>query len=80
MDAPFFVDSMKFPGIQLGDVGAYAVRRYLDKGAVVGSHEEKQFSRIFQRFDRSDGKLHGIRHYTQGGKCQCMICKERGHS
>ncbi len=80
MDAPFFVDSMKFPGIQLGDVCAYAVRRYLDKGATVGSHEEMQFLRIFQRFDRSDGKLHGLRHYTQGGTCKCVICKERGHS
>jgi hypothetical protein len=80
MDAPFFVDSMKFPGIQLGDVCAYAVRRYLDRGAVPGGHEEKQFNRIFQRFDRDAGKLHGLRHYTQSGTCQCMICKERGHN
>jgi hypothetical protein len=80
MDAPFFVDSIKFPGIQLGDVCAYAVRRYLDKGAVVGTHEEKQFLRIFQRFDRADSKLHGLRHYTQGGTCKCLICAERRHS
>ncbi|MGF1632410.1 MAG: DUF3800 domain-containing protein [Phycisphaerae bacterium] len=79
MDAPFFVDSMKFPGTQLGDVCAYAVRRYLDKGAVAGSHEKKQFVRILQRFDRADGKLHGLRHYTQSGRCKCLICTERGH-
>ncbi len=79
IDAPFFVDSTKFPGIQIGDVCAYAVRRYLDKGATAGSHEEKQFLRIFQRFDRADGKLHGLRHYTPGGTCKCLICNERGH-
>jgi len=80
IDAPFFVSSNKFPGIQIGDVCAYALRRYLDKGNVVGSHEEKQFLRIAHLFDRHLGKLHGLRHYTQGGTCQCMICKERGHS
>ena len=33
----------KVPGIHLGDVCAYALRRCLDRGALVGSHEEKQF-------------------------------------
>jgi hypothetical protein len=80
MDAPFFVASSKFPGIQIGDVCAYALRRYLDKGGAAGSHEEKQFVRIYDLFDRSAGKLHGLRHYTQGGKCKCLICSERGHA
>jgi soluble cytochrome b562 len=80
IETPFFVSSNKFPGIQIGDVCAYALRRYLDQGHVAGSHEEKQFLRISHLFDRHQGKLHGLRHYTQGGTCQCMICKERGHS
>ena len=79
MDAQFFVSSNKFPGTQIGDVCAYALRRYLDQGSVPGSHEEKQFRRIIQLFDRQAGKLHGLRHYTQGGTCHCLICKERGH-
>jgi hypothetical protein len=70
IDAPFFVSSNKLPGIQIGDVCAYALRRYLDKGAATGSHEEKQLLRIFDLFDREAGKLHGLRHYTQGGTCQ----------
>jgi hypothetical protein len=80
MDAPFFVASNKFPGIQIGDVCAYALRRYLDKGGALNSHEEKQFLRIFGLFDRDAGKLHGLRHYTQGGTCKCLICRERGHA
>lgn len=80
IDAPFFVDSMKIAGIQLSDICAYAVRRYLDKGALVNTHEERHFKTIFDLFDRSNGKLHGIRHYTQPGTCHCLICAERGHS
>ncbi len=80
VDAPFFVDSRKVAGIQIGDICAYALRRYLDKGAVTDSHEEKQFLRIYHSFDRSRGKLHGLRHYVQGGKCSCIICRERGHT
>jgi uncharacterized protein DUF3800 len=80
IDTPFFVSSEKFPGVQIVDVCAYALRRYLDKGGLVGSHEEKQFMRIFHLFDRAQGKLHGLRHYTQGGTCGCLVCKERGHS
>jgi len=79
IDAPFFVESEKFPGVQIVDVCAYALRRYLDKGGVPGSHEEKQFLSIFNLFDR-DVKLHGLRHYVQSGTCNCLICQERGHA
>jgi hypothetical protein len=30
-------------------------------------------------FDRDAGQLHGLRHYTPGGTCACLICRERGH-
>ena len=79
VDTPFFVSSNRLPGIQLVDVCAYALRRYLDKSAVKGSHEEKQFARIFDLFDRDAGHLHGLRHYTRSGSCSCLICRERGH-
>jgi hypothetical protein len=79
IDVPFFGSSAKVGGLQLADVAAYVVRRYLDRGAMSDSHEEKQFKRIFQRFDRdSYGNLHGIRHYTPLNSCSCMICQERG--
>ncbi|MCE9534766.1 MAG: DUF3800 domain-containing protein [Planctomycetes bacterium] len=81
MDVPFFASSEKVCGLQLVDICAYAVRRYLDTGAKPGSHEERNFERIFHRFDRDAfGKLHGLRHYTPSGSCACLICQQRGHA
>lgn len=81
IDVPFFAPSDRVGGLQLADVGAYVVRRYLDTGAKAGSHEERQFLKLFQRFDRdSYGRLHGLRHYTPSGGCACRICSDRGHA
>ena len=81
IDVPFFGSSVKVGGLQLADVAAYVVRRYLDKGALAGSHEERHFMQLFQRFDRdSYGRLHGLRHYVPANSCHCTICRERGHS
>jgi Protein of unknown function (DUF3800) len=81
IDVPFFASSERVSGLQLVDICAYAVRRYLDKKAVVGSHEERNFQRIFHRFDRDNSwKLHGLRHYVPADSCTCLICKERGHA
>jgi hypothetical protein len=81
IDVPFFGSSAKVGGLQLADVAAYVVRRYLDKGALAGSHEERHFMQLFQRFDRDNyGKLHGIRHYVPANSCHCIICRERGHA
>jgi hypothetical protein len=81
IDVPFFGSSAKVGGLQLADVAAYVVRRYLDKGAASGSHEERHFQKLFQRFDRDTfGNLHGLRHYVRANSCACMICRERGHA
>jgi hypothetical protein len=81
IDVPFFGSSTKVGGLQLADVAAYVVRRYLDKGAPAGSHEERHFMQLFQRFDRDNhGKLHGLRHYVPANSCHCTICRERGHA
>jgi len=80
IDVPFFASSAQLGGLQLVDVCAYAVRRYLDTNAVPKSFEERNFLRIFNRFDRDNtGKLHGLRHYVQAGTCNCHICDARGH-
>lgn len=80
IDVPFFASSEKVSGLQFADVCAYVIRRYLDKGAVAGSHEEGQFRRLLPKFDRdSYGRLHGVRHYVPAGTCRCLICCERGH-
>jgi hypothetical protein len=81
IDVPFFASSGKVGGLQLVDVCSYVVRRYLDTGARPGSHEERQFQKLFPRFDRdTSGKLHGLRHYVRAGDCRCLICQERGHA
>jgi len=81
IDVPFFASSGKVGGLQLADVCSYVVRRYLDTGARSGSHEERQFQKLFPHFDRdTSGKLHGLRHYVRIGDCHCLICQERGHA
>ena len=80
IDTPFFVDSKSVSGIQLADIAAYAVRRYIDHGLDENSHEERNFMRIFHRFDRARERLHGLRHYAAAGTCACAICRERGRA
>lgn len=80
IETPFFVDSKLVSGIQLADVCAYALRRYVAKVDRAGSHEEKQFLRIVHKFDRAGDKLHGLRHYCPARSSDCMICQERGHA
>lgn len=80
IDVPFFASSEKVSGLQLVDDCAYVVRRYLDTRARPGSHEARQFQRLFPKFGRdSFGKLHGARHYVPYDTCRCMICEARGH-
>jgi len=81
IDVPFFASSAKVGGLQIADVASYIVRRYVDTGALPGSFEERNFQKLYPRFDRdSYGKLHGMRHYIPPNTCRCMICVERGHS
>jgi hypothetical protein len=80
IDVPLFSPSQHLIGLQLADVCAYATRRYLDKGAVKESHEEKNFLRIASQFDHAGGQLHGLRHYTHLQSCSCWICYQRGHN
>ena len=72
IEAPFFLDSSANAAVQVADLCAYAVRRYLE------NEEEDRFQLIFKKFDRTPAALHGIRHYTRRG-CTCLICRERGH-
>lgn len=81
IEIPFFASSEQLGGLQVADICSYAVRRYLDKQAVVGSHEERNFQRIFHRFDQDGrGRLYGLRHFTPAGSCSCLICQQRGHT
>lgn len=69
IEAPFFLDSRSNSGVQVADLCAYAVRRYLENG------EKAQFEAIFPRFFRKGSALCGLRHFTSPG-CPCLICAE----
>lgn len=81
IESPFFIDSKKASGVQVVDLCTYAVRRYVEYGLKPGKiHEERNFLRIFHKFDRSGPRLHGLRHYCRKGTCPCLICQDRGHA
>jgi hypothetical protein len=67
IETPLFVDSQLTSMVQIADLCAYALRRYLENG------EEELFKLIFQRADKKDGVVVGVRHFTKSG-CSCMIC------
>lgn len=70
IEAPFFLDSRSNSGVQVADLCAFALRRYLE------NREEERFAKIFPRFHRaSEGGLCGLRHLTSVG-CACKICSE----
>ena len=71
IETPFFVDSKLSDMVQLADLAAYALRRYLENG------EEELFALVFQRADRIGNKTVGVRHFTRQG-CACAICASHG--
>lgn len=70
IETPLFVNSELTSMVQIADVCAYSLRRYLENG------EEELFGHIFKRADTlSGGKKVGVRHFTKPG-CKCKICQE----
>jgi hypothetical protein len=67
IETPLFVDSQLTSMVQIADVCGYALRRYLENG------EEELFNLVFQRADRKDNIVVGIRHFTKSD-CTCKIC------
>lgn len=69
IETPLFVNSELTSMVQIADLCAYALRRYLENG------EEELFNLVFKRGDRdSHGRCVGIRHYTDKDYCNCQIC------
>lgn len=68
IETPLFVDSQLTSMIQIADVCAYAIRRYLENG------EEMLFDEIFRRADTKKGIVVGVRHFTHSS-CKCKICQ-----
>lgn len=67
IETPLFVDSSLTSMVQVSDLCAYALRRYLE------NHEDELFDPIFKRADRKGTLTVGVRHFS-GLTCNCKIC------
>lgn len=67
IETPLYVDSQLTSMVQLADLCAYALRRYLE------NQESALFDLIFQRADRIGTTVVGVRHFTNLS-CTCKIC------
>ena len=68
IEAPFFLESRSNEGVQVADLCAYALRRYVENG------EEEPFAEIYPKFCRMGSALQGVRHLT-AEDCPCRICR-----
>lgn len=68
IETPLFVDSKLTSMIQIADLCAYAIRRYLE------NNETNLFDYVFQRVDINNSRKVGIRHFPGSG-CTCKICQ-----
>lgn len=67
IETPLFVDSALTSMVQIADLCAYALRRYLENG------EDDLLNRVYDRADRRQEVVVGVRHFT-GANCQCNLC------
>ncbi len=67
IETPFFVNSELTSLVQIADLCCYALRRYCENG------ETDLLNRIQSRFDRKNGKIVGVRHFTNEN-CECVFC------
>ena len=67
IETPLFVDSELTGMVQIADLCAYALRRYLE------NDEKTLFRQIFRVADRKGKVAVGVRHFAKQ-PCPCMIC------
>lgn len=67
IETRLYVNSELTPMVQIADLCAYALRRYLE------NDEAELFNLVFQRADRRHDVAVGVRHYTDP-TCACSIC------
>lgn len=69
IETPLFVDSELTSMVQLADLCAFSIRRYLE------NQEEELFNIIYKRGDRDKKqRCVGVRHYNGNDPCSCIIC------
>ena len=69
IETPLFVDSALTSMVQMSDLCAYALRRYVENG------EEEFFDLVFKRADRKGTATVGVRHFADQEVCVCKICE-----
>jgi len=67
IETPLFVDSQLTGMVQMADLCAYGIRRYLE------NNETEIFKTVFRRADRRNNLVVGVRHFTRDS-CTCEIC------
>jgi hypothetical protein len=70
IETPLFVDSQLTCMVQAADLCSYILRRFLE------NNEEDLLVKIYDRADRKDSRVVGIRHFSDK-KCKCKICSSR---
>ncbi|MDL1902024.1 DUF3800 domain-containing protein [Anaerolineae bacterium CFX9] len=70
VETPLFVDSQLTSMVQIADLCAYALRRYLE------NDETELFDQIYSRAHRRNNAVVGVRHFSSP-KCSCRICESR---
>jgi len=70
IETPLFVDSQLTCMVQAADLCSYALRRYFE------NNESELLLNIYDRADRKDGRVVGIRHFSDAN-CSCLVCKSR---
>ena len=68
IETPHFVDSSLTSMIQMADICAYSIRRYLE------NKEEDLFNEIIKRAHRKGNIVVGVRHFANTS-CTCKICQ-----
>jgi hypothetical protein len=68
IETPLFVNSELTRMVQVADLCAYALRRFLE------NQETVLFAKLFQRAHRIQNRVVGVRHFTVAN-CACEICR-----
>ena len=71
IETPMLVNPERTRMIQIANLCAYALRRYLE------NHETQLFEPIFSRADRIGEATVGVRHFSPPG-CNCAVCETHG--
>jgi len=74
VETPLFVDSSLTSMIQMADLCAFSLRRFIE------NNETVLWDIIENRVDELNGRKVGIRHYTGKRSCRCRICNAHGRN